>query len=103
MRTGGFLYSAQGRTANREGGYSIQFGTDFEALAEGNGDIQAYLQWYGFGHDAECWSDVGALEAEARAQFDRIYYKNDSDVVKMLSTLFPNLDKYAKLLLKGEI
>lgn len=46
---------------------------------------------------------LGNLEAEAWAQFGRIYFKNDSDVVKMFSTLFLNLDKYAKLLLKGVI
>ena len=103
-RTGGSLYSVQGCAASREGGFcSIQFDADFEALAEGKGDIQSNLQWYGFGHDAEYWSDVGTLEAEAWAQFGRIYFKNDSDVVKMFSTLFPNLDKYAKLLLKGVI
>ena len=69
----------QGRTANREGGCSIQFDTDFEALAEGNGDIQAYLQWYGFGHGKKCRKTPENLEAEAWAQFDRTYYNNDPD------------------------
>ena len=103
VRTGGLLCSVQGRTANREGGCSIQFDTDFEALAEGNGDIQAYPQWYGFGHDAEYWSDVGALEAEAWAQFDRTYYNNDPDVQEIFEGIFPNLSTHAMMALKGLI
>ena len=104
MRTGGFLYSAQGRIANREGGFcSIQFDADFEALAEGKADIQSNLQWYGFGHDAEYWSDVGTLEAEAWAQFGRTYYNNDPDVQEMFEGIFPNLSTHAMMALKGLI
>ena len=55
-------------------------------VADGAGGflIKAYLQWYGFGHDAEYWSNVGALEAEAWAQFGRVYFDNDSNVTEIL-------------------
>lgn len=90
-------HSEQGR------GCSIQFDADFEALAEGNGDIQAYLQWYGFGHSKKYWKTPGNLEAEAWAQFGRVYFDNDSDAKKMFETLFPNLSRHAMMALKGLI
>lgn len=60
-------------------------------------------EWYGYGHDPAYWKILGNLEAEAWAQFGRTYYVSDPDVVKMFSSLFPNLDKHAKLLLNGVI
>lgn len=75
----------------------------YRGIADILSGMSGGTEWYGFGHSAEYWSNAGALEAEAWAQFGRIYFKNDSDVVKVFSTIFPNLDKYAKLLIKGVI
>lgn len=58
---------------------------------------------YGFGHKREYWVNPGMLEAEAWAQFGRVYFDNDSDAKKMFETLFPNLSRHAMMALKGLI
>ncbi len=49
----------------------------------------------GYEHPPEYWAPKGALEAEAWAQFGRILYNNDTEVIKMLSEVFPNFEKCA--------
>ena len=43
------------------------------------------------------------LEAEAWAQFGRIYFDNDPAVKKMFAELFPALNRHAMMSLKGLI
>ena len=81
----------------------IALNNPYRGIADILNGMSGGKEWYGFGHSKKYWKTPGNLEAEAWAQFGRIYFKNDSDVVKMFSTLFLNLDKYAKLLLKGVI
>ncbi len=54
----------------------------------------------GYEHPPEYWVRKGALEAEAWAQFGRILYNNDTEVIKMLSEVFPNFEKCAMIMLK---
>ena len=46
---------------------------------------------------------LGNLEAEAWAQFGRVYFDNDSNVKEMFEELFPNLNRHAMMALKGLI
>lgn len=55
----------------------------------------------GYHHKAEYWSQSGALEREAWAQFGRVYFDNDPDVVKMMKSIFTNFDNNAIMALKG--
>ena len=55
---------------------------------------------YGYGHSKSYWSKRGSLEAEAWAQFGRVYYDNNTDVIRMFEEIFPNLSKRAKEKLK---
>ena len=55
---------------------------------------------YGYGHKEAYWKEPWKLEAEAWAQFGRIQYENDGEVLKMFSELFPNLLKDAMIALK---
>ena len=78
----GFSY-IQRKGAQRTGkGAFVRFHLTptLKRLAEGKGDIQAYLQWYGFGRG----KITGNLEAEAWAQFGRVYFDNDSNVKEIL-------------------
>lgn len=58
---------------------------------------------FGYGHEIEYWKNQGMLEAEAWAQFGRIYFDNDPAVKKMFAELFPTLNKHAMMSLKGLI
>ena len=55
----------------------------------------------GFHHSAKYWSASGMLEKEAWAQFGRVYFDNDSEVVKMMKDIFTNFDQSAIMALKG--
>lgn len=55
----------------------------------------------GYHHIAEYWSQAGALEREAWAQFGRVYFDNDPDVVKMMKNIFTSFDNSAIMALKG--
>ena len=85
MRTGGFLYSAQGCAASREGGfYSIQFDAGFGVLAEGKGDILGISAMVWIWPQQKYRKTPGNLEAKAWAQFGRVYFDNDSNVKEIL-------------------
>lgn len=58
---------------------------------------------YGFRHAPDYWTTPGMLESETWAQFGRILYENDTEVVKMLSEVFPNFCESAILALRGAI
>lgn len=94
----------QERTANREGGFcSIQFDADFEALAEGKGDILGISAMVWIWPRQNYRKTPGSLEAEAWAQFGREYFDNAPDVKEMFEELFPNLNSHAMMALKGLI
>lgn len=59
--------------------------------------------YYGYGHSEKYWKQTGALEAEAWAQFGRIQFENDADVLKTLKKIFPNFAESAIMALKGLI
>lgn len=58
---------------------------------------------YGYGHEPGYWKQKGALSSEAWAQFGRILYENDREVMKMLYGIFPNFKESAILALKEVI
>ena len=58
---------------------------------------------YGYGHFSKYWATPGSLESEAWAQFGRIQYENDPEIMKMLSELFPAFNENAILALKGVV
>lgn len=43
------------------------------------------------------WDSPGALEAEAWAQFGRIAFQNNPEVIKMFQEVFPNLFESAMI------
>lgn len=47
--------------------------------------------WLGFGHRDEYWHKEGRLEAETWAQFGRILFMQDKEVVKFMQQNFPNV------------
>ena len=66
--------------------------------AMSNNDIKL-----GFGHKTLYWVKEGKKEAEAWAQYGRITYDNNSEVVEMFDSIFTNFSNYATMLLKGVI
>ena len=56
---------------------------------------------YGYGHPKKYWQTPGAVEKESVAQFGRIHFDNNKDVIKMFTDLFPTLEKNVILGLKG--
>ena len=55
---------------------------------------------YGYGHGKRYWAQAGTLEAEAWAQFGRMLYNNDVEVIKLLSEVFPNFERRAIIALE---
>lgn len=49
----------------------------------------------GYGHGIQYWLKPGRVEKEAWAQFGRVYYNNDPEVMKMFSALFPSFESNA--------
>ena len=47
--------------------------------------------WLGFGHRDEYWHKEGRLEAETWAQFGRILFMQDKEVVEFMQQNFPNV------------
>ena len=56
---------------------------------------------FGYGHRTKYWQTPGTLEAEAWAQFGRIQFENNPDVIKMLKNIFPDFSESARIALKG--
>ena len=56
---------------------------------------------YGYGHPRNYWRTKGFLELEAWAQFGRIQFQNNKDVLNLFHILFPNFEKDAIIALKG--
>ncbi len=55
----------------------------------------------GYRHSSDYWKRNGTLEKESWAQFGRVYYNNDPEVVQMMSDIFTNFNKCAIMALKG--
>ena len=78
-------------------------GEAYRGIADILNGLSGGKESYGFKHSAGYWATPGALEAEAWAQFGRIQYENNPEVLKMLSELFPNFNGSAILALKWVI
>lgn len=57
----------------------------------------------GFGHPTSYWQQNNKLERESWAQFGRIIYDNDPDVLNMFTALFPKFNKQAMDELKNAL
>lgn len=55
----------------------------------------------GYRHTNDYWAGNGTLEREAWAQFGRVYYDNDPEVVQMMSSIFTNFNQCAIIALRG--
>lgn len=66
-------------------------------IINGLTDGQVFL---GYGHKESYWKKADKLEAEAWAQFGRVQFENQADVLKMFQSLFPNFYKSAMIALK---
>ncbi|MGN1339950.1 MAG: hypothetical protein ACI4WS_06625, partial [Oscillospiraceae bacterium] len=55
----------------------------------------------GYRHSSKYWSINGSLEIEAWAQFGRVYYDNDPEVVQMMNDIFTNFNQRAIIALRG--
>lgn len=76
---------------------------EYRGIADILNGLSGGKETYGYKHSIDYWSSSGTLEAEAWAQFGRIQFGNDPEVLKMLSEVFPNFAKDAMLALKGLI
>ena len=75
-------------------------GDAYRGIADILNGLSGGKETYGFKHSAKYWVVSGALEAEAWAQFGRIQYENDPDVLKSFQNLFPNFLRDAILALE---
>ena len=58
--------------------------------------------YLGYGHDNEYWDENELnIAHEAWAQYGRITYTNDKEVIEMLEYLFPNFYRYAIMKIKN--
>lgn len=57
----------------------------------------------GYHHNAKYWGKKNALQKEAWAQFGRVMYSNDPDVLKMFENLFTSFNESAIIALKDVI
>ena len=79
------------------------YGWAYRGIADILNGLSGGKESYGFKHSVGYWSTLGALEAEAWAQFGRVQYENHPEVLKMFSELFPNFNESAILTLKGVV
>ena len=86
---------------NRKG--KIQIKSEYRGLSDIISAMSDNDIMLGFHHSAEYWNKDGKKEAEAWAQFGRITYDNNSEVIEMFETIFTNFSKYAIMLLKEVI
>lgn len=86
-------------TFNRKG--KVVFKENYRGISDIISGLSGDSINLGYHHKAAYWSQSGALEREAWAQFGRVYYDNDSDVVKMMKSVFTNFDNSAIMALKG--
>lgn len=57
--------------------------------------------YLGYGHKTSYWNkSTNKLPKEAWAQYGRVLYENNSDVLKMFEHVFTNFNDYAKMALK---
>ncbi|MDE6588939.1 MAG: hypothetical protein K2K53_01055 [Oscillospiraceae bacterium] len=78
-------------------------GEAYRGIADILNGLSGGKVYYGYGHSEKYWSSQGALEAEAWAQFGRIQFENDEDVLEMLRKIFPNFSECATIALKGMV
>lgn len=79
----------------------LKFKKEYRGISDILNGLSKGAEHYGYGHPTKYWQTPGALEKESFAQFGRIQFDNDRDVMKMFETLFPDFEKDAILALKG--
>lgn len=76
-------------------------GEAYRGVADILNGLSGGKETYGFKHSIGYWASSGALEAETWAQFGRIQYENDLEVLKLFQDIFPNFSQDAIIALKG--
>lgn len=76
-------------------------GEAYRGIADILNGLSGGKESYGFKHSVEYWSRLGALESEAWAQFGRMQYDNNVNVLKLCRKIFPNFYADAIIALKG--
>lgn len=76
------------------------FRAEYRGIADILNGFSNGTVYYGYGHKEGYWKQQGALESEAWAQFGRIQFQNDPNVIKMLQEIFPNFFERAMIKLK---
>lgn len=77
------------------------FKPEYRGISDIFSGLTSGAEKFGYGHRAEYWQTPGALEAEAWAQFGRIHFENNPEVLKMLESIFPNFSERARIALRG--
>lgn len=86
-------------TFNRKG--KVVFKENYRGISDIISGLSGDSINLGYHHKAAYWSRSGTLEREAWAQFGRVYFDNDPDVVKMMKNIFTSFDNSAIMALKG--
>ena len=79
----------------------VRFSEEYRGISDIINGLSGGTINFGYYHKSEYWKRTGSLEAEAWAQFGRMQYENNPEVLKMLSELFPNFARDAMMALKG--
>ncbi len=79
----------------------VRFSEEYRGISDIINGLSGGTINFGYYHKSEYWKRTGSLEAEAWAQFGRMQYENNPEVLKMLSELFPNFTRDAMMALKG--
>lgn len=74
---------------------------EYRGIADILNGLSGETVQYGFGHDEEYWAKEGNLEAEAWAQYGRVFYENNREVIAMFEEVFPSFAKKARESLGG--
>ena len=80
------------------GDYALKI--EYRGIADILNGLSGGTVQYGYGHKISYWMQSGKVEAEAWAQFGRVFYENNRDVVKMMEEIFPAFVKRARKELK---
>ena len=56
---------------------------------------------FGFHHDADYWKKTLNLQKETFAQYGRMYFEENPEVLKMLGEIFPDITSQINVILKA--
>ena len=74
---------------------------EYRGIADILNGLSGGIVQYGFGHSKEYWAQSGTVEAEAWAQYGRVLYENNPEVIEMFEKIFPSFTKKAGEVLGG--